>query len=339
MPQFNIIQAVNDALHVAMRADPRVVVLGEDIGRFGGVFRATVGLQEAFGDDRVIDTPLAESGIIGAAIGMAMAGLRPVAEIQFADFIYPAYDQIVNELAKARYRSGGEFPAPVVIRTPFGGGIRGGHYHSQSPEAVFCHQAGLIVVAPSNPYDAKGLLLAAIAGDDPVIVFEPKRVYRGPDHGTNWSGHRKSEVPAGAYTVEIGRAEVARPLQGDGVTVTVLTYGAMVHTCARAAALAEVDGVDCEVIDLRSLVPIDLDAIVASGRRTGRIVVANEAPRTCGFAAEVVALCMEHCFDWLEAPVARVTGWDTPFPYTLEHDYLPSAERVRAAVVAAARYR
>lgn len=338
MPRMNIISAINDALFVAMRADPKVVLLGEDIGKFGGVFRATVGLQEEFGDDRVIDTPLAESGIIGTAIGMAMYGLRPIAEIQFSDFIYPAYDQIVNELAKARYRSGGEFPAPMVIRTPFGGGIRGGHYHSQSPEAVFCHQAGLVVVAPSNPYDAKGLLLSAIASDDPVMVFEPKRVYRGPDHGTNWTAHPKSEVPEGHYTVPFGKADIARPLTGHGTKISLITYGAMVHTCAKAAELAAAQGIDVELIDLRSLVPLDLEALVATGRKTGRIVVANEAPRTCGFAAELVALCMEHCFDWLQAPVARVTGWDTPFPYTLENAYLPDPQRVLTALQATANY-
>lgn len=339
MPRMNIIQAVNDALFVAMRADERVVVLGEDIGKFGGVFRATVGLQEEFGDDRVIDTPLAESGIIGTAIGMAMYGLRPVAEIQFSDFIYPAYDQIVNELAKARYRSAGEFPAPLVIRTPFGGGIRGGHYHSQSPEAVFCHQAGLVVVAPSNPYDAKGLLLAAIRRDDPVLVFEPKRVYRGPDHGTNWAAHPLGEVPAGDYQVEIGRASVVRPLQGAGIPVSLVTYGAMVHTCAKACELAAAAGIDVELIDLRSLVPLDLEALVATGKKTGRIVVANEAPRTCGYVAELVALLMEHCFDRLEAPVARVTGWDTPFPYTLENAYLPDPVRILGALQGVAHYR
>lgn len=339
MARMNIIQAVNDALAVAMRRDPSVVLLGEDVGKFGGVFRATVGLQEEFGEDRVIDTPLAESGIIGTAIGMAMYGLRPVAEIQFSDFIFPAYDQIVNELAKARYRSGGEFPAPMVIRTPFGGGIRGGHYHSQSPEAVFCHQAGLVVVAPSNPYDAKGLLLSALQSADPVMVFEPKRVYRGPDHGTNWSSHPLGEVPEGHYTVEFGKASTVRELQGRGTPVSLVTYGAMVHTCAKAAELAEAEGIDVELIDLRSLVPLDLPALVASGLRTGRVVVANEAPRTCGFAAELLALVAEHCFDHLQAPPLRVTGWDTPFPYTLEAAYMPDPQRVLAALRKTASYR
>ncbi len=338
MPSMNIIQAVNDALFCAMRRDEGVVVLGEDVGKFGGVFRATVGLQEEFGDDRVIDTPLAEAGIIGTAIGMAMYGLKPVAEIQFSDFIFPAYDQIVNELAKARYRSAGEFPASLVIRTPFGGGIRGGHYHSQSPEAVFCHQAGLVVVAPSNPYDAKGLLLAAIDRDDPVMVFEPKRIYRGPDHGTNWSQHKGGEVPEGWYTVPIGKAATVRELTGRGTPVSLISYGAMVHTCAKAAEIVASEGIDVELVDLRSLVPLDLDAVTATGRKTGRVVVANEAPRTCGFAGEIVALVTEHCFDWLQAPVLRVTGYDTPFPYTLEAAYLPDPARVADALRKTARF-
>ena len=339
MATMNIIQAVNDALFLAMRKDPNVVLLGEDVGKFGGVFRATVGLQEEFGDDRVIDTPLAESGIIGTAIGMAIYGMKPIAEIQFSDFIYPAYDQIVNELAKYRYRSGGEFPCPMVIRTPFGGGIRGGHYHSQSPEAVFAHQAGLICVAPSNPYDAKGLLLSAIASDDPVMVFEPKRIYRGPDHGTNWSAHPMGEVPAGEYLVPIGKGTIARPLSGQGTKVSLITYGAMVHTCAKAVELAAAQGIDVELIDLRSIVPYDLELMAESAKRTGRVVVANEAPRTCGFAAELAQAVQEEAFDWLEAPIARVTGWDTPFPYTHDNLYMPDPQRVLAALVRTATYR
>ena len=338
MPVMNIIQAVNDALQLAMAADDDVVILGEDVGKFGGVFRATVGLQDRFGEDRIIDTPLAEAGIIGAAIGMALYGLKPIAEIQFSDFIFPAYDQIVNELAKYRYRSGGEYPCPVVIRTPFGGGIRGGHYHSQSPEALFCHHAGLVVVAPSNPYDAKGLLLEALASPDPVIIFEPKRIYRGPDHGKNWGTHPKGVVPEGAYRVPFGKAEIVRPLRGKGTAVTVISYGAMVHTCGHAAELAAAEGFDVELIDLRSLVPYDLETLVESGRRTGRVVVVNEAPQTCGYAAEIAALVGEHCFDFLEAPVQRVTGWDTPFPYTLELAYLPDAGRILDAVRTAAHY-
>jgi 2-oxoisovalerate dehydrogenase E1 component beta subunit len=301
-----------------MRRDERVVVLGEDVGKFGGVFRATSGLYEEFGPDRVIDTPLAEAGIIGSAIGMALYGLRPVPEIQFADFIYPAYDQIVNELAKFRYRSGGQYTAPVVIRTPFGGGIRGGHYHSQSPEAYFVHTPGLKVVVPSNPHDAKGLLLSAIRGEDPILFMEPKRVYRAS----------RGEVPEGEYTIPLGQAQVVR----EGRRVTILTYGAMVHTVAEATERMVADGFDPEIIDLRTLLPLDIDTIVESVKKTGRSVVVNEAPRTCGYAAELSALLMEKTFLHLEAPVMRLTGFDTPFPYTLEHEYLPDAARVYDAV-------
>src|SRR5436190_9125984 len=268
MPEMNIIQAVNDCLRLEMRRDPRVVVLGEDVGRFGGVFRATTGLQEEFGADRCIDTPLAESGIIGAAIGMAMCGMRPVPGIQFADFIYPAYDQIVSELAKMRYRSGGEYPAPVVIRTPVGGGIRGGHYHSQSPEALFTHIPGLQVVCPSNPIDAKGLLASAIRGDDPVIFMEPKLHYRKP----------KAEVPAGEYTIPLGEAKVVRESTGrSGRQVTVIAWSAMVLTALDAAERGAKRGLDLEVIDLRTLVPFDRERILASVKKTGRVVIAHEA--------------------------------------------------------------
>jgi 2-oxoisovalerate dehydrogenase E1 component beta subunit len=324
MPEMNIIQAVNDALRLEMRRDPRVVVLGEDVGRFGGVFRATTGLQEEFGADRCIDTPLAESGIIGAAIGMALYGMRPVPEIQFADFIYPAYDQIVSELAKLRYRSGGEYPAPVVIRTPVGGGIRGGHYHSQSPEALFTHIAGLKVVCPSNPIDAKGLLASAIRGEDPIIFMEPKRVYRAS----------KAVVPEGEYTIPIGEAKVLRESAhgGGGRAVTVLTWSAMVHTAMEAAARGEEQGYDLEVVDLRTLVPYDIDTILASVKKTGRVVIAHEAPRTSGFGAELAATIQEKAILHLEAPILRVTGFDTPFPYTLEHEYLPDANRILDAV-------
>jgi 2-oxoisovalerate dehydrogenase E1 component beta subunit len=318
MPEMNIIQAVNDALRLEMRRDPRVVVLGEDVGRFGGVFRATSGLQEEFGADRCVDTPLAESGIIGTAIGMALYGLRPVPEIQFADFIYPAYDQIVSELAKLRYRSGGEYPAPVVIRTPVGGGIRGGHYHSQSPEALFIHVPGLKVVCPSNPIDAKGLLASCIRGEDPVIFMEPKRVYRAA----------RGNVPEGEYTIPLGEAKVVR----EGRQVTLLAWGAMVHTAIEAADKGAALGYDIEVIDLRTLLPFDVDAILASVRKTGRVVVAHEAPRTCGFGAELAATIQEKAMLSLEAPILRVTGFDTPFPYTLEHEYLPDAHRILDAV-------
>ncbi len=318
MPEMNIIQAVNDALRLEMRRDPRVVVLGEDVGRFGGVFRATSGLQEEFGADRCIDTPLAESGIIGTAIGMALYGLRPVPEIQFADFIYPAYDQIVSELAKLRYRSGGEYPAPVVIRTPVGGGIRGGHYHSQSPEALFIHVPGLKVVCPSNPVDAKGLLATCIRGEDPVIFMEPKRVYRAA----------RGNVPEGEYTIPLGEAKVVR----EGRQVTVLCWGAMVHTALEAGEKGAAQGYDLEIIDLRTLLPYDIDAILTSVRKTGRVVVVHEAPRTCGFGAELAATIQEKAILSLEAPILRVTGFDTPFPYTLEHEYLPDANRILDAV-------
>ena len=318
MPVMNIIQAVNSALRGEMRRDDKVVVLGEDIGKFGGVFRATDGLFKEFGGDRVMDTPLAEGGIIGAAIGMAMYGMRPVPEIQFADFIFPAFDQIVNELAKMRYRSGGQFPVPVIIRTPYGGGIRGGHYHSQSPETHFVHTPGIKVVIPSNPYDAKGLLISAIRGEDPVLFMEPKRVYRAA----------RGEVPEEPYTVPLGKAVIVRP----GTQVTILAYGAMIHTVNEAARAAEERGYDVEVIDLRTLLPLDIETVEASAKKTGRVVIVHEAPRTCGYGAELAALVGERCFLHLEAPILRVTGYDTPFPYTLEHEYLPDAGRILAAI-------
>jgi len=324
MPTLNIIQAVNDALRTEMRRDRNVVVLGEDVGKFGGVFRATQGLYDEFGADRVIDTPLAESGIIGTAVGMALYGLKPVPEIQFADFIFPAMDQIVSEVAKYRYRSGGQFACPLVIRTPYGGGIRGGHYHSQSPEAYFIHTPGLKVVVPATPEDAKGLLVSAIRDPDPVLFFEPKRVYRAA----------RGEVPEGEYAVPLGKARLTRA----GHQVTLLAWGAMWHEADQAAREAEQEGIDCEVMDLRSLQPLDLDAIVASVTKTGRAVIVHEAPRTCGFGAELAALIQERCFLSLEAPITRVTGFDTPFPYTLENEYLPRAPRILQAVREVVRY-
>lgn len=324
MPVFNIIQAVNDALRIEMRKNPNIVVLGEDVGNFGGVFRATAGLQEEFGKDRVMDTPLAEAGIIGAAIGMALYGLHPVAEIQFSDFIFPAFDQIVNELAKFRYRSGGEYPAPMVIRTPYGGGIRGGHYHSQSPEAYFAHTPGLKVVIPSNPYEAKGLLLSAMRAEDPILFMEPKRIYRAS----------KGEVPDGEYTIPIGEARIVRPGKG----VTVLCYGAMVHTVMEAVEKQGAEEFDPEVIDLRTIVPYDADAILQSVRKTGRVIIVHEAPKTCGFGAELAAFVAEKAILHLEAPIVRCAGLDTPFPYTLELEYLPSPERVAKAIATTARY-
>ncbi len=324
MPQMNMVQAINDALRLEMKRDDRVVVLGEDVGKVGGVFRVTAGLYDEFGEDRVIDTPLSEGGIIGAAIGMALYGLVPVPEIQFSDFIFPAYDQIVSELAKYRYRSGGEYASKVVIRTPYGGGIRGGHYHSQSPEAQFIHVAGLKVVCPSNPADAKGLLLASIRDPDPVLFFEPKRIYRAA----------KGDVPEGDYVVPIGKASIVRP----GTAVTVVAWGAMLYEALDAANHAAQQGVDAEVIDLRTLWPLDIETIVASVKKTGRLVVVHEAAKTCGLGAEIVSLVNEKAFLHLEAPPKRVTGFDTPFPYTLENEYLPLSHRIVPALLETARY-
>jgi pyruvate dehydrogenase E1 component beta subunit len=324
MPQMNMVQAINDALRHEMRRDSRVVVLGEDVGKVGGVFRVTQGLFDEFGDDRVIDTPLSEGGIIGAAIGMALYGLVPIPEIQFADFIFPAYDQIVSELAKYRYRSGGEYPSKLVIRTPVGGGIRGGHYHSQSPEAQFIHVAGLKVVCPSNPADAKGLLLASIRDPDPVLFFEPKRIYRAA----------KGDVPEGDYTVPLGKAKVVR----QGRHVTLIVWGAMLYEALDAANQAAAQGVECEVIDLRTLWPLDIDTMIDSVKRTGRVIVVHEAPKSCGLGAEIVALVNEKAFLHLEAPPVRVTGFDTPFPYTLENEYLPLSHRILPAILETARY-
>jgi 2-oxoisovalerate dehydrogenase E1 component beta subunit len=306
-----------------MQRDSRVVVLGEDVGHFGGVFRATVGLQQEFGADRCMDTPLAENGIVGAAIGMALYGLRPVAEIQFADYVYPAFDQIVNELAKMRYRSGGEYSAPVVIRMPAGGGVRGGHYHSQSPEAIFIHTPGLQVVYPSTPADTKGLLASAIRGEDPVIFLEPKRLYRAV----------KGEVPAGDYTVPIGQARIVRRAATRGErSVTVIAWGGMVQVAMEAAEKGASLGYDIELVDLRTLLPFDIETILQSVQKTGRVVIVHEAPRTCGFGAELAASIQERALLQLEAPILRVTGFDTPFPYSLESEYLPDRDRVLDAI-------
>jgi pyruvate dehydrogenase E1 component beta subunit len=318
VPQMTMVQAIQDALRIALREDPRVVVLGEDVGKNGGVFRVTEGLQAEFGATRVSDTPLAENGIIGGAIGMALYGLRPVAEIQFVDFIYPAFDQIVSELAKMRWRSAGQYACPVIVRAPYGGGIRGGLYHSQSPEAYFCHTTGLKVVIPSTPSDAKGLLLAALDGEDPVIFLEPKRLYRSI----------KEDVPEGRTRVALSTARTAR----EGGQVSVLAYGAMVPVAVEAAEHAGAKGWSVEVIDLRTLVPLDTAAVLASVTKTGRVVILHEAPRTCGYGAELSALIAEQALTSLQAPVLRVTGYDTPFPYTLEHSYLPDAPRVLRAI-------
>ena len=328
---MTMIEAIRNAMRVTMSHDDNVVVFGEDVGYFGGVFRCTQGLQQEFGRERCFDTPINESGIIGTAIGMGAYGMRPCVEIQFADYVYPGYDQIVSEAARLRYRSNGEFTAPITIRMPTGGGIFGGQTHSQSPEALFTHVCGLKTVVPSNPYDAKGLLIAAIEDDDPVIFLEPKRLYNGPFDGhhersiTPWSKHPLSEVPEDHYTVPLGSATVRRP----GESVTVLTYGTMVYVAETAA---EETGIDAEVIDLRTLLPLDLPAIEASVRKTGRCVVVHEATLTSGFGAELAALVQENCFFHLEAPVMRVAGWDTPYPHAQEWDYFPGPQRVGDAL-------
>jgi pyruvate dehydrogenase E1 component beta subunit len=322
--QMNMVSAINDALRVTMRADERVVVMGEDVGKVGGVFRVTAGLQEEFGEERVIDTPLTETGIIGSAIGMALGGLRPVPEIQFGDFIYPAFDQLVNEAAKYRYRSGGEFTCPMVVRVPVGGGIKGGHYHSQMPESLFIHTAGLKVVCPSNPYDAKGLLISSIRDNDPVLFFEPKRVYRA----------LKMDVPDGDYTVDLSSAKVIR----EGEHVTCVSWGAMLFEALAAAEEVRAQGIETEVIDLRTLWPLDSATIVESVKKTGRLVIVHEAAKACGLGAEIVALLCEKAFLHLEAPPKRVTGFDTPFPYTHENEYLPLAHRIAPALLETAQY-
>ena len=327
----NMLEAIRDAMAVKMTEDDNVVVFGEDVGYFGGVFRATEGLQEQFGKSRVFDTPISELGIIGVAVGMGAYGLRPVPEIQFADYILPAYDQIASEAARLRYRSTGEFTSPITIRTPCGGGIYGGQTHSQSPEALFTHVAGLKTVMPSNPYDAKGMLISAIEDDDPVIFLEPKRLYNGPFDGhhdrpvTPWSDHDASEVPDGHYTVPLGKAAVTR----EGEDLTILAYGTMVHV---ALAATEETGIDAEIIDLRSLLPLDEEAIERSVKKTGRCVVVHEATRTCGFGAELISIVQELCFNHLEAPIIRVTGWDTPYPHAQEWDYFPGPARLSKAL-------
>ncbi|HUO95104.1 MAG TPA: alpha-ketoacid dehydrogenase subunit beta [Steroidobacteraceae bacterium] len=331
MPQMNMIQALNSAMDIALGRDPSVVVLGEDVGYFGGVFRVTDGLQRKYGESRVLDTPIAEGGIVAASIGMAVNGLRPVAEIQFADYIYPGYDQIVSELARLRYRSAGAFAAPVTIRTPCGGGIRGGQTHSQSPEALFAHVCGIKVLMPSNPYDAKGLLAAAIEDDDPVLFLEPKRLYNGPFDGdpnkpaVPWSTHPRGEVPDGHYTVPIGQAAIVR----EGADVSIISYGTMVHVVEAAARAA---GVDAEIIDVRSIVPLDVETLVRSVEKTGRCLIAHEATRFAGFGAELMATIQERCFWHLETPIERVCGWDTPYPHAFEWEYFPGPQRVAAAL-------
>jgi 2-oxoisovalerate dehydrogenase E1 component beta subunit len=318
LPLLNMAQALNLALREEMARDERVVVLGEDVGKRGGVFLITEGLYELFGPERVIDTPLSEAAIIGVAAGMAMNGLRPVAEIQFADFIFGGFDQIVSNVAKIRYRTGGQFSVPLVVRAPVGGGVKGGMFHSQSPEAYFVHTPGLKVVTPSTPYDAKGLLISAIRDEDPVIFFEPKRIYRT----------FREEVPEGDYTVPLGVARVAR----EGADVSLITYAATVHDCLSAAEKAKSEGIDCEVIDLRTLLPFDREAIERTVKKTGRVVIVHEAPKTGGFGAEIAAYISERLLFSLEAPVLRVTGYDTPFPFAHENLYMPNEKRILNAV-------
>lgn len=323
MAKMNLLQAINNALDLAMAKDETVVCFGEDVGFFGGVFRATSKLQEKYGKDRCFNTPLVEQGIAGFANGMAAQGMKPVAEIQFADYIFPAFDQIVNEAAKFRYRSGNEFNVGgLVFRTPYGGGIAGAHYHSQSPEAYFAHTPGLKIVVPRNPHQAKGLLLASIACPDPVIFFEPKKLYRAS----------VGEVPEEYYEIEIGKAEIVKP----GTQVTVLAWGAQMEICEKAVEMAEAAGISCELIDLRSILPWDVDTVAASVMKTGRLVINHEAPLTGGFAGEIAATIQERCFLHLESPIQRVCGLDTPYPLALEKEYvadhLKTFEAIKATI-------
>jgi len=331
MARVTMIEAIRDALDVAMEKDDRIVTFGQDVGYFGGVFRCTAGLQQKYGEHRCFDAPISENGIVGAAVGIAAYGMRPCVEIQFADYMYPAFDQIVSEAARLRHRSGNEFTAPMVIRMPTGGGIMGGQTHSQSPEALFAHVAGLKTVIPSNPRDAKGLLISALEDNDPVIFLEPKRLYNGPFDGyhdrpvTPWSKHELGEVEEGYAAIPLGKARIARP----GDSATLITYGTMVHVAETAVAES---GLDVEIIDLRTLVPLDLETIEASVRKTGRCVILHEATRTCGFGAELLAHITEECFYHLETPPVRVTGWDTPYPHSQEWDYFPGPARVIQAL-------
>lgn len=331
MAQMSMIQAINSALDTMLGIDPAVVILGEDVGYFGGVFRCTEGLHKKYGEHRVIDAPIAEGGIIGVAIGLGVNGLRPVAEIQFADYIYPGFDQVVSELARLRYRSDGTFCSPVTIRTPCGGGIRGGQTHSQSPESIFTHISGVKTVMPSNPFDAKGLLISAIESNDPVVFFEPKRIYNGPFDGDPdkpalaWSSHPLGEVPEEYYNVPLGKAAVVEA----GDELTIITYGTMVYVAQAAAKLA---GVSAEIIDVRTLMPLDIATLRTSVAKTGRCLVAHEATRFCGYGAELVATVQEECFWHLKAPIERVTGWDTPYPHAFEWRYFPGQKRLAAGI-------
>ena len=319
MAKLNMVEAINLALREEMQRDSTVMILGEDVGREGGVFRVTDGLQEKFGPDRVVDTPLAESGIVGAAFGLAVYGLRPVAEIQFEGFLYPCLDQINNHISRIRNRSRGRFTSPLVIRTPYGGGIHAPEHHSDSPEAILAHIPGLKVVIPSTPYEAKGLILSSIRDPDPVIFMEPKRIYRAI----------REEVPEGDYSIPLGKARLVQ----EGKDVTIVVWGAMVREALNAAEQLKADKIEVEIIDLRTISPIDAETIVTSIRKTGRGVVVHEAPKTCGLGAEIIALINEKAFLSLQAPIGRVTGFDIPVPLMkTEHYYLPNPKRIILAV-------
>jgi len=319
MAQMNLLHAINNALEIAMLENDRAVCFGEDVGHFGGVFRATSGLQEKFGKARCFNTPLVEQGVIGFANGLAAQGSVPIAEIQFADYIFPAFDQIVNESAKFRYRSGNEFDVGnLTIRSPYGGGIAGGLYHSQSPEAYFAHTPGLKVVVPRNPYQAKGLLLASIRDKNPVIFFEPKRLYRAS----------VGEVPTEDYQLPLGKAEVVTA----GSDITLLAWGAQMEIIEKAAEMAAADGISCEVIDLRTILPWDIETVVNSVTKTGRLIVSQEAPLTAGFASEIAATIQKECFLHLESPIARICGMDTPYPLSLEKEYVADHLKVYEAI-------
>ncbi|MCG9712217.1 alpha-ketoacid dehydrogenase subunit beta [Shewanella insulae] len=325
MAKINMLQAINDALTLAMETDDKAVIFGEDVGHFGGVFRATSGLQDKFGRDRCFNTPLTEQGIAGFANGLASNGMTAIAEIQFADYIFPAFDQIVNESAKFRYRSGNEFDVGgITYRTPYGGGIAGGHYHSQSPEAYFTQTPGLKVVVPRNAYQAKGLLLASIRDKNPVVFFEPKRLYRAS----------VGEVPDEAYEIELGKAEVVQ----EGTDITVLAWGAQMEIVEEAAKMAAKKGISCEVIDLRTLAPWDVETVAASVKKTGRLVINHEAPLTGGFAGEIAATIQQECFLYLESPISRVCGLDTPYPLIHEKEYMPDALKTFEAIKASMKY-
>lgn len=317
MPIMTLRDAIRDALLREMERDERILIFGEDVGKKGGVFTITEGLQEKFGEDRVFDTPLDEDGILGMAVGLALYGLRPVAEIQFVDFIWPGFDVIISDMAKERFRSGNQFSVPLVVRSPYGGGVKGGLYHSQSPEAIFSHIPGLKVVIPSGPYDAKGLLISSIRDEDPVIFLEPKKIYFSV----------KEEVPEESYEVEIGKGKIVK----EGRDLTLISYGYMLHQTLKAAEELEKENISAEVIDLRTIIPFDRDIILNSVSKTGRVCIVNEAPRISSFASELSAFIAENAIEYLDAPIIRVTGFDTPFPYALENYYIPDVKRIKKA--------